>query len=256
MLRFVLSSLSVSVLILSASQTAMAHPEFNSEAQAQSSDLSDFKMPSEADIEAIIDKMPDFNGIMNDLSKVMKDDRLRSQMETTAKSFSKSIEDSGAFNASASIIILSRVTFAAIDAAAIERHRASPLTIASALHDRLGGKRLPSIKATAALTSKASTARRISSRRLKDKALLSLRPFGIESGFKMTAAATTGPANGPRPASSTPQTGHVPFSWYCVSKLKSGRNFDIEGSYFGLNPAIGLRHCDFHNTGLFWNKKV
>lgn len=98
MLRFVLSSLSVSVLILSASQTVMAHPEFNSEAQAQSSDLSDFKMPSEADIEAIIDKMPDFNGIMNDLSKVMKDDRLRSQMETTAKSFSKSIEDSGAFN--------------------------------------------------------------------------------------------------------------------------------------------------------------
>ena len=98
MFRVVLSSLGVSLLMLSAGQTAMAHPELSAESQTKSAELSDFKMPSEDDIEAIIEKMPNFNGIITDLTKVMKDDKLRSQMERTAKSFSKSIEDSGAFN--------------------------------------------------------------------------------------------------------------------------------------------------------------
>ena len=34
----------------------------------------------------------------------------------------------------------------------------------------------------------------------------SLRPLGMDLGLRMTAAATTGPAQGPRPASSMPQT--------------------------------------------------
>ena len=40
--------------------------------------------------------------------------------------------------------------------------------------------------------------------------LESLSPRGMRSGSRMTAAATTGPASGPRPASSQPATGQTP----------------------------------------------
>ena len=45
-----------------------------------------------------------------------------------------------------------------------------------------------------------------------------VRPSGIAAGSRMTAAATTGPAQGPRPTSSMPQTGCGP----ALSRLKSG----------------------------------
>jgi hypothetical protein len=45
-----------------------------------------------------------------------------------------------------------------------------------------------------------------SSRRSAGSCLESLRPLGIFARLRMTAAATTGPASGPRPASSTPAT--------------------------------------------------
>jgi len=45
------------------------------------------------------------------------------------------------------------------------------------------------------------------SRVLADSFLESSRPFGSFFGLRITAAALTGPAHGPRPASSTPQTG-------------------------------------------------
>ena len=46
-----------------------------------------------------------------------------------------------------------------------------------------------------------------SSRRAAGTFLLSSRPSGMQPGSSITAAATTGPAQGPRPTSSTPQTG-------------------------------------------------
>ncbi len=47
-------------------------------------------------------------------------------------------------------------------------------------------------------------------------------PSGILSGSRMTAAATTGPASGPRPASSVPATGQRPFFRASSSNEKSG----------------------------------
>ncbi len=137
-------------------------------------------------------------------------------------------------------IDLSRV-FARIDAALIAGSVASPPTIARALKDRpkpsRRGRRLPSMSSRCGLKLMASTARRIarnvacrilsasisagsaqpipkhSARRriaaLKRARVSALKTFEsampamARPGRRITAAATTGPAKGPRPASST-----------------------------------------------------
>jgi pyruvate kinase len=77
MFRIILSTLGVSALMLSASSAATAHPHETVETQTKPSKKAEFKMPSEADIEDIIDKMPNINGIMGDLTDVLKDENLR-----------------------------------------------------------------------------------------------------------------------------------------------------------------------------------
>ena len=136
-------------------------------------------------------------------------------------------------------MIRSRVTLATMDAAAIERHVASPRTTAVAGQASFG-TRLPSIRVCAGATGSASTARAMASmvasrmlsrstsptlaqptpvqatasnramrsfRRAGESFFESSRPSGIFRGSRITAAATTGPAHDPRPASSTPATG-------------------------------------------------
>src|SRR5947209_6782289 len=53
--------------------------------------------------------------------------------------------------------------------------------------------------------------------------LESFSPRGMRFGSRMTAAATTGPASGPLPASSQPATGNSPFFIAYRSRLKVGR---------------------------------
>jgi len=56
------------------------------------------------------------------------------------------------------------------------------------------------------ISAQAVSLARSASRRAASSFLESLRPSGQFEMSIMTAAATTGPASGPRPASSTPQT--------------------------------------------------
>ncbi len=137
-------------------------------------------------------------------------------------------------------MIRSRVTLAMIDAAAMLTERPSPLTSARASQGKPPGTLLPSIKANAGTSGRAATARRMArnvacrmlsrsisatlaipipkrtdfsispnnaTRRAALIAFESLTPCGIRPASNSTAAATTGPAHGPRPTSSTPQTG-------------------------------------------------
>ena len=62
-------------------------------------------------------------------------------------------------------------------------------------------------KPTAQATALAFISTSRASRRLADSFLESFRPLGTLLGWRITAAADTGPAQGPRPASSTPHTG-------------------------------------------------
>ena len=134
----------------------------------------------------------------------------------------------------------SRAVLARMEAAAIAAQRPSPPTNASAAQPR-SNTRLPSIRAVTGRSASWSTARRMASpvawrmfrsaisatvakakpkaravarisassaaRAAAVSALESFRPTGIRRGSRITAAAVTGPAQGPRPASSTPQTG-------------------------------------------------
>src|SRR5471030_1616388 len=58
-------------------------------------------------------------------------------------------------------------------------------------------------------------------------------PLGIRLGSSTTAAATTGPANGPRPASSQPATGQMP-------RLISARSRRKLGGATAITPLGGL----------------
>ena len=86
--------------------------------------------------------------------------------------------------------------------ASIARHIASPVAprMFSSSISRAEAKPTPQAIARA-LISGSSAIRRFSVR-----ALESSMPGGRSSGFRITAPAETGPAHGPRPASSTPQT--------------------------------------------------
>ena len=141
-------------------------------------------------------------------------------------------------------IVRSRAVLASIDAALIDSIRASPPTIASPSilpsRKRRSGKRLPSTCTARGMTARPIMARRMASivaesmfrasisarsdqatdqhsasllitassasRRVAESFLESRRPAIGRSGCRITAAAMTGPANGPRPASSTPAT--------------------------------------------------
>ena len=54
--------------------------------------LSDLKLPTEAEIEDIIDEMPDFNGLMNGLLKVVQDEDVMSSLERAGEKLSKKME--------------------------------------------------------------------------------------------------------------------------------------------------------------------
>ena len=60
---------------------------------------------------------------------------------------------------------------------------------------------------------------RSSSRRFADSFLLSLRPEMSNSGGRITAAATTGPARQPRPASSRPASRASPLTHLCSNSV-------------------------------------
>ena len=72
-----------------------------------------------------------------------------------------------------------------------------------------------------------------SSRRSGVSRLESSMPFGIRLGSSTTAAATTGPASGPRPASSQPATGQTP-------RLISARSRRKLGSATAMTPLSGF----------------
>ncbi len=56
--------------------------------------LKDFKLPSQAEIDEMLAQMPDFNAIMGDVMVVMKDEKLRTKMKSSAEAFKDKIEES------------------------------------------------------------------------------------------------------------------------------------------------------------------
>ncbi len=89
-MRHLIFTLSAALMI---SSPALAHPEKADPKPA--TDISDIQLPSKAEVEDMIDEMPDFNALMGAMMTIMKDEDLRDSLKDAGKSLSESVEKSG-----------------------------------------------------------------------------------------------------------------------------------------------------------------
>jgi len=76
--------------------TAFAHPD-PVEAPQPSAKITKPQLPSQAEINQALEQMPDMNALMGGMMKVMKDEKFKDQMESSAKAFSKRMDAEDVF---------------------------------------------------------------------------------------------------------------------------------------------------------------
>lgn len=81
----------LSLAVVAMSSSAFAHPEPEPLTKSQ-----DFNLPSQTEIEEMIDRLPDFNAIIGDVIELTENDRLQKRMERSGEAFSDKLEESGA----------------------------------------------------------------------------------------------------------------------------------------------------------------
>lgn len=92
-----LRSFFISAALLTVSAPAFAHPDPDSPQTTTHAPITAPQLPSQADIAAAIEHMPDMNAIMGDMMGLMKDEGFRDKMESSAKAFAKNIDIDDAF---------------------------------------------------------------------------------------------------------------------------------------------------------------
>ena len=81
------------------SSLAAAHPEPEaSDVTKPATKITAPQLPTQDEIEDILENMPDFNAIMGDMMGVMQDEHLQSKLKSTVKTFGEKIEKSGALD--------------------------------------------------------------------------------------------------------------------------------------------------------------
>jgi len=79
------------------SSLAVAHPEPEApDTVKPAKKITTSQLPTQGEIEDILENMPDFNAIMGDMMGLMKDERFRENMESSARAFGDRLERSGA----------------------------------------------------------------------------------------------------------------------------------------------------------------
>jgi hypothetical protein len=101
MLRNFFISAILGAALLPAVALAGAHPEPKDAKKIEApqkvpAKLDDIKLPSQAEINDMVKSLPDMNAIMGQMMSVMKDPKVRANMETSGKAFAKRMESSGA----------------------------------------------------------------------------------------------------------------------------------------------------------------
>lgn len=76
------------------SATAFAHPE-HSESDKDTPET-EFTLPSKAEMQDILDQMPDFNGILGDFKDMAEDEDIQNRLENIGESFVQKLDESGA----------------------------------------------------------------------------------------------------------------------------------------------------------------
>jgi len=94
-----LRAISLTLALCSFSTAAMAHPEPSTTAPKSIAKMERPQLPSKAEIQDAIKQMPDMNAVMGDMIGLMKDERFRSDMESSARAFGDRLERSGALEA-------------------------------------------------------------------------------------------------------------------------------------------------------------
>jgi len=78
------------------SSTAFAHPD-PAETPEPKAQLSKPQLPSPEEITQAIEQMPDMNALMGGMMGIMKDEKFKDQMESSAKAFKKRMDTEGVF---------------------------------------------------------------------------------------------------------------------------------------------------------------
>ena len=92
MLRIFTTALAVSTF----STAAMAHPDADNPSPKSIVKMEKPQLPSKSEIQDALKQMPDMNAIMGDMMGLMKDERFRENMESSARAFGDRLEGSGA----------------------------------------------------------------------------------------------------------------------------------------------------------------
>jgi len=91
-----LRMLTLALAFTGMSTTVMAHPEPENKAPKSITKMERPQLPSKTEIQDAIKQMPDMNAIMGDMMGLMKDERFRENMESSARAFGDRLERSGA----------------------------------------------------------------------------------------------------------------------------------------------------------------
>lgn len=86
----------ISIAALGLSSTAFAHPD-PTDAPKPTAKVIKPQLPSQADIQDALQKMPDMNALMGGMMSVMKDEKFKDQMESSAKALSKRMDGQDVF---------------------------------------------------------------------------------------------------------------------------------------------------------------
>jgi len=93
--------LTIALALSAFSTAAMAHPEPEPTAQKSIAKMERPQLPSKTEIQEAIKQMPDMNAVMGDMIGIMKDERFRDNMESSARAFGDRLERSGALETGA-----------------------------------------------------------------------------------------------------------------------------------------------------------
>lgn len=88
MRALILSSLALGLL----SAPAYAHPEQSK----PKTDVSELKLPTKAEMQDVLDKMPDFNALMGDFMELAQDEELKNSLTDAGEAFVEKLDESGA----------------------------------------------------------------------------------------------------------------------------------------------------------------
>ena len=92
-----LTSLTVTAFTYAAFiNTALAAPQASKTSPAPSvqTALKDLKLPSQAEINDMLENMPDFNGIMGDMLELAQDEKVQKRLKASAESFKSKLDES------------------------------------------------------------------------------------------------------------------------------------------------------------------